>query len=224
MGRRLLILAVFLGAGAVVNVAVAWGCAVWVPASGPYIGERSEANQSGLKGNGRCWHWVIVRFDRWGAVFYYSLWDARAALDCDEVTTRSTDPSPSELAPSWAGLRTPPPTDYAIRDAHAYGWPLISMWQDYVDAGDGYRSNLLRGLEVAFLPPDGGFPRAVPLRPIWPGFAVNTIVYAPVLWLLIGGPFAMRRFIRRLRGLCPKCAYPVGESSVCTECGTELAT
>ncbi len=31
MKRRLLILAVFLLLGAVVNVAVAWGCAVWVP-------------------------------------------------------------------------------------------------------------------------------------------------------------------------------------------------
>ena len=42
------------------------------------------------------------------------------------------------------------------------------------------------------------------------------------LWLLIPGPFALRRFLRTRRGLCPRCAYPVGESAVCSECGREL--
>jgi hypothetical protein len=60
------------------------------------------------------------------------------------------------------------------------------------------------------------------LRPMWPGFAVNTLLYATVLWLLIPGPFVLRRFVRVQRGLCPKCAYPMGESAVCTECGKTL--
>ena len=49
-------------------------------------------------------------------------------------------------------------------------------------------------------PPIGSLPRTLPLRPIWPGFAVNTLFYAAVLWLLIPGPFALRRFIRRDAG------------------------
>ena len=64
--------------------------------------------------------------------------------------------------------------------------------------------------------------RMLPLRPIWPGFAVNTIFYAAVFWLLICGPFVLRRFIRVKRGLCPACAYPRGESPVCSECGKAL--
>ncbi len=60
------------------------------------------------------------------------------------------------------------------------------------------------------------------LRPIIPGFAVNTLFYAAILWLLIAGPFALRRFLRVRRGRCPKCAYPAGESSVCSECGKAL--
>ena len=66
--------------------------------------------------------------------------------------------------------------------------------------------------------------RVIPLRPLWHRFAGNTFFYAIALWLLISGPFVLRRFIRRRRGLCPKCAYPAGESAVCTECGQELAT
>ena len=61
-----------------------------------------------------------------------------------------------------------------------------------------------------------------PLLPIWPGFAINTIFYATLLWLLIPGPFALRRFLRVRRGMCPKCAYPMCESAVCTECGCGL--
>ncbi len=63
---------------------------------------------------------------------------------------------------------------------------------------------------------------ALPLHPIWPGFAINTLFYAAILWLLLPGPFALRRFLRLRRGLCPKCAYPMGESVVCTECGGAL--
>ena len=63
----------------------------------------------------------------------------------------------------------------------------------------------------------------IPLRPIWPGFAVNTVFYAAILWLIIPGPFVLRRFIRRRRGRCPDCGYPmVGKSPVCTECGMAL--
>jgi hypothetical protein len=62
----------------------------------------------------------------------------------------------------------------------------------------------------------------LPKRPVWLGFVANTFFYAAILWLLIPGPFALRRLIRRRRDLCPKCAYPVGESDACTECGQPL--
>ncbi len=74
------------------------------------------------------------------------------------------------------------------------------------------------------LPPSPlrGQPRVVPVRPFWPGFAVNTLLYATFLWLLIPGPFVLRRFVRVRRGLCPACAYPRGESDVCSECGKAI--
>ena len=58
---------------------------------------------------------------------------------------------------------------------------------------------------------------------IWlPGFAINTVFYTTILWLLCVAPFQIRRYWRRKRGLCPACAYPIGSSDVCTECGTPL--
>ncbi len=58
--------------------------------------------------------------------------------------------------------------------------------------------------------------------PLWLGFAVNTLLYAVVLWLLICSPFTLRRVIRVRRGLCPACAYPRGEWDVCSECGKAI--
>jgi hypothetical protein len=52
-----------------------------------------------------------------------------------------------------------------------------------------------------------------------PGFAINTLFYAAILWALFAAPFALQRRSRIRRGLCPACAYPVGESPICTECG-----
>lgn len=62
----------------------------------------------------------------------------------------------------------------------------------------------------------------MPLTPIWPGFIVNTLFYAVVLWLLFIAPFEARRMFRRRRALCEKCAYPIGASPVCTECGAAV--
>jgi hypothetical protein len=62
-----------------------------------------------------------------------------------------------------------------------------------------------------------------PCLPIWPGFAINTILYAAILWLLFAAPGTIRRWRRIKRGLCPECAYPVGSSETCTECGAVIA-
>jgi hypothetical protein len=57
---------------------------------------------------------------------------------------------------------------------------------------------------------------------IWPGFAINTVFYAAILWLLFAAPGFVRRRIRIKRGRCPACGYPIGSSDVCTECGAVL--
>ena len=61
----------------------------------------------------------------------------------------------------------------------------------------------------------------VPLRPLWPGFAVNTIFYALILWLPVRGTFHLRRHIRRKHGLCVACGYDLrhADHDACPECG-----
>ena len=109
------------------------------------------------------------------------------------------------------------------------GWPCYALWgliwEWDVPPEPGLHSPLLSHsfqLRGRFVAGYWRAPRLIPLRPIWPGFAVNTLFYAAFLWLLGHSVFAMRRFIRMKRGLCVKCGYPMGESAVCSECGEEL--
>jgi hypothetical protein len=103
------------------------------------------------------------------------------------------------------------------------GWPLRCLageeWSRYPDPGPAYREVSLTPLSSYFGSPSY---RALPYRPILAGFIINTIFYALLLWLLLFAPFAARRVLRRKRRLCEKCAYPVGVSPVCTECGAAV--
>ena len=67
----------------------------------------------------------------------------------------------------------------------------------------------------------GGSEVIVPVSPIWPGFAINTIFYAAVLWVLFAVPGRVRRWRRIKRGQCASCGYSLREnvSEKCPECG-----
>ena len=137
---------------------------------------------------------------------------------------------PELLMPHWADLPLLE-SDWRLavkrRRFDGRGWPLISLWCELPTHELSPRPHEGRGaiqlLDSPWRLGTQSYPRAVPLLPVWPGFAVNTAFYAAVLWLPFG-PFALRRFIRRKRGQCLRCGYPMGMSSVCTECGRELAT
>jgi len=232
--RRLLIAAIFLLAGAVVNVAVAWGCAAWAD-----VMIRSPVGLSGLS-------WLMTddytegisedgtaSLLRWssnvGTLIYFER-TRTATLDRTMRGSLRMD----ELSPYWLHLDVPSAAyqsgriDFENSFTDARGWPALTMWSEYEWPPHGQTVVVKGGLPLSsrhsvsrryFSPP---LPRALPLRPIWSGFAVNTLFYATFLWLLICGPFVLRRFIRVKRGLCPACAYQRGESEVCSECGKDL--
>jgi len=220
--RRLLIAAIFLLAGAVVNVAVAWGCAVFIDPTGA----PSEVGATqGLAGQ----LWFIHKHDRGSAVRIRALRVSGRLDEVDEIFLIG-----ASLVPSWSNLSARLDQQRASEGGHtkpferiadAYGWPILSMWCGFGWDHLHWPKVLMDPHWCAILVMPRPSPdkwrslRALPLRPIWPGFAINTILYATFLWLLIPGPVLLRRFIRVKRGRCPACAYPVGESDVCSECG-----
>lgn len=97
------------------------------------------------------------------------------------------------------------------------GWPLQGMCSTkwYIE-GDAESEH--RGIIRGWYRGEGWHD----FRPLWPDFAINTLFYPAILWLLFAAPFALRRWRRIRRGLCPKCGYPIGDSPVCTECGAAV--
>ena len=237
MKRHLLTVTVFLLVGAVVNVAVAWGSAAFVDVT----------KSSGVeRGRNSAWHVMQRRVVSGSRVVVFhrtanrdillATQDGRSALEglsaFDEGASFVCKLFPSRLRslPGWVSIdeSTQQTQDVvAIEIDDARGWPMPAVqcrilpqsprWRTIEAVQDGVRLPRRRGVH-----PWLGF-RAAPLRPVWPGFAINTLFYAVVGWLSLCGLFALRGFIRIRRGYCPKCTYPIGESAVCTECGSELA-
>jgi len=107
----------------------------------------------------------------------------------------------------------------------ARGWPVFAMASG-IDAqfvGDYFDRAEYNGCIYAGRPgwaSELGH-RALPLRPIFPGFVVNTLFYAAMWFGIFFGVAAVRRFIRKKRGRCVKCSYDLrGElDKGCPECG-----
>jgi hypothetical protein len=217
MKRHLLRSGLLVIAGAIVNVAVAWGCAARWP-------QRLVAPGTNPAGNGipvwsvhwqprtePCTLWIeqhmpegVLLESRWVAVGPGVVLNGYRGVTIEHHT---------EMEPSMFGA-----------EQISAGWPLLSLmggrwvfnqWDHVAIRQVTVNEEFIHALAV----PDGGWRRVLPLGPIWPGFAINTILYAAILWGVFFGPGMVKRGLRRRRGLCPACAYPIGSSPVCTECG-----
>lgn len=62
----------------------------------------------------------------------------------------------------------------------------------------------------------------IPIMPAWPGFLLNTLFYGLLIYAARTGHVARKRRLRRQRGLCTQCAYPLTGLNRCPECGTEV--
>lgn len=222
MKRLLIIVAGLLLGGAVVNVAVAWGCVLAVDV------EWTSSDYVSLRGSPETSSWVVQRIERLGTTWVYS-----SRLK-HKGSVYASDPPPEDVIPTWGRLAEPMPSFRSSRASEkrfieGRGIPLRSLWCERHSTS---WKPLLGGVETFLggsagrspVPQNPYIPRVLPLRPIWSGFLLNTLIYAVALWVLICGPFALRRFIRVRRGLCPCCRYPIGASPVCSECGKPLPT
>jgi hypothetical protein len=218
--RTLLMVLLLLLGGAIINVAVAWGCAALIH---PQLGSVDVTFRQLSEEEFRAYS-TISGFGRSRVSFYPGKRKERQA-------SKSGLP---EI--DWTPIGKAGSSDYA-------GWPCFSLTCSkngpVVFMVDGYSTWAFNGDPNAVL--DGGFPlldfacqrmgnpwRALPYKPVWLGFAINTIFYAAIFWLLFAGPGRLRRFIRTKRGLCPACGYdlrgqPPPDSDagrrVCPECG-----
>jgi hypothetical protein len=158
----------------------------------------------------------------------------------------ATDTIPAK--PSWVNRREPA---WGVSRIEFGGYGTMSSY-DMVETQAGWpmrcatRSHLnydeLRPWKAVLKPPalswHGGWnaidrshaiyttvavPVWVPLKPVWPGFAVNTLIYAGAAVAGVRSVGMVRSWMRRRRGNCPECGYPIGQAAICTECGHKRA-
>ena len=235
--RTVVIILLLLAGGAVVNVAVTWGVRFVLDKDPTVIVQGWHTTLFG----------VSIRPPRDDSVRHAFLVH-RVTSCCDDFLLRTsklsalTSPGRYEHdqfvaslpAGSWFRLVRGDDDRYRLADAlvhseYASGWPLLSLRYrtQYVETpdlpwSDNTPSVLVGGIEMPEAAGQFRHGLPLPMTPILPGFLVNTIFYALLLWLLFVAPFAVRRTIRRGRGRCGSCAYPIGVSPVCTECGAVL--
>ncbi len=180
MRRRLLILAVFLLAGAVVNVALAWGCAAWSPINTPISTQIDRPFPTSSLGP-----WSLPFAPSWlpdsGASIILAPAVEFVMIEYHGIGVSKQHVNHGRKLREW--------------DLYSAGWPLRSL--------DGLvRHYHLHGVtgelpngtheyvDLIRRPANSGAYRPLPLGPIWPGFALNTLLYAAIIWRsnwVIGG-------------------------------------
>ena len=147
-------------------------------------------------------------------------------LGSQVVMNRRPTSKPLQQAPHWSRASVAPTREDFEARLHvletAHGWPKLSHFHRKTTQRGDWRGIVEWRVQVPWFPRYGRkTTRALPLAPIWPGFVINTIFYAPIVWMLWLSPLVVRRFIRRRQGRCINCGYDLrGElESGCPECG-----
>lgn len=97
------------------------------------------------------------------------------------------------------------------------GWPFRSLYGGLLMSSG--RQEYVHSLRF----PMGMLPgQMLPLQPLLLGTGANTLLYSGIIWVCRRRQIAFRSKLRLKRGLCPNCLYPIGESPKCSECGGAL--
>jgi hypothetical protein len=203
MKRWLVKLALFLLAGAIINVAVGWLCVVE---------QLAPAAARKLPDPQRLWDRYARPEYRHARARYEFEW-IKGAPGVDFLRLIGDLPPEDQgcLPQYW------PPNMLIVRA----GLPLRSV--ESMNGWGPLAPEARWGIPIAARNPNIAWVSLLPCRPIVSGFIINTLLLAGFIFSAVEVPRGLwrsaRRNIRSHRGLCPTCGYPIGTSSVCTECG-----
>ncbi|MGI9013440.1 MAG: hypothetical protein ACR2GY_04230 [Phycisphaerales bacterium] len=212
--------------GGITTVGVAWGLAtfrVW-PLGGHDI-ERVET-----------YNGYFVSVGRWDRFGLTSAWVSKETGATEPDLKKSIE----EIAPSWCAatvrarvLEPIGTAGFVYNIFDAYGLPAAAMSyeheREFTVATALRTTRLAHGLELKNrtrpAPAGGGIliqpDPIIPLRPIFPGFIINTLFYALIWFGALAACGFAKRTLRTRRGRCIECNYDLrGDFDAgCPECG-----
>ena len=207
---------VFLLLGAILNVAVAWGCVA--------AGRRARRT------------YVVYRNPRNGEVPVLGVeatFGFEIACGINDwwmlyATDDGSDQPAAYLGRAWWPERG---VEYGFSTHAAAGWPMLSLREcvsnfpnplvPVADLNSGVATPPASS-PVEVVSDRIGIPALLSLRPIVPGFVIDTLLYSGAIVIVLLGGSTLQQLVRRRRSLCAHCGYPRGTSPVCTECGEAL--
>jgi len=230
--RMIVAVVVYLLAGAVTTIAVAWAIVFttdyfWPADNQPVLRWRPLTTDS----NNAIRIVMITRWTKRGFVLTQCFAGKPASPLPADTMEASTAPPMShwcetcrkELnsAPNLAGASDFPYGRGWTRNITESGWPMLAMWCEPHMCFQTGRWNIEQKTFGGIPTFNDGFnTRTLPLLPRWPGFLFNTLFYACIWFTLIFGLSRSRRLLRKRRGRCPMCAYRLADArSGCSECG-----
>jgi hypothetical protein len=133
------------------------------------------------------------------------------------------------LEEECAWPESPGSTRHSLR--YSVGWPYLSVratsrtWSELT----GPRTVTTHWTHNGLLLPARYFQDSLtmmhkwplPIRPLWPGFAIDTAFYGTLAFLFWSAPGFVWRTRRRRRGLCVGCGYELRGMQKCPECGRQ---
>lgn len=228
--------------GAVTTVAVAWALAAWLPHRDLIkLSSRLDAPGSSYSRDTV----DVNAYSRPGMVrrewyFHQPLAIQISTFFMPESSSRAqSDSSRRAYVMDWGRLREiqqARPAGKSGTTDDARGWPWLALYCEFepvnpwsavgeytVEGGISLPISLVSTPRITGFDPFGGHNfadvRALPYRPIWPGFLFNTAIYAAAWLLILSFLPLIRRRLRLHRNHCPRCNYDLRGLAGCPECG-----
>ncbi len=201
--RRVGVVAAMLLTGVCLSLVLCWTSALWVDARTTVPQDRWRPSEREF-----AW-WAEHAPDGVGELDYTTI---HAGLG----VTRTMLMEVREL-PKRGTRRMKTPT---VAQRTRTGWPLRAMegtqWTNVPGTPGVWRDVVVAPSWLA------GGQQHIPLKVLPVAFASNSLIMALAVGAAVAGARAARCRLRTGRGLCPSCAYPRGESEMCTECGAAV--